>query len=104
MSCLVLCLCLSLGPLLPCGTAQAQSSFRITQLADKVVRLWFDQQDGIQVKAVLDTLSPADCRELWQAIEVHPFVLEVMDELHGPRQLELYYALQQTILDHLSYR
>lgn len=89
--------------LLSAPPAWASFNFRASFVADKVVRLWFHKQDGVQVWEILKKHNENECRELWQKVDSHPYVLEVKEDLHGSRQLELYYGLRQTFVDRLEY-
>jgi len=82
---------------------QASFDFRASFVADKVVRLWFHKQDGVQVWGILEKLNTHHTQQLWQRVEAHPYVREVKEDLHGPRMLLLYYGLRQTFRDHLRY-
>lgn len=83
--------------------AQASFDFRASFVANKVVRFWFQQQDGIQVWNILEKLNHTHTRELWEKVDTHPYVLEVKDALHGQRQLMLYHGLRKTFLERLRY-
>ncbi len=82
----------------------ADFEFKAPIVADKVVRLWFNEQDGIEVWAILRKLNTKHCQQLWQAVDNHPYVLEVKEALHGPQQLQMYYGLRMTFEDFFRYR
>lgn len=83
--------------------ARGSFEFRSSFVAAKVVRFWFHQQDGIQVWSILEPLNHQRAAQLWQKVHEHPYVQEVLEGLHGGRQLMLYHGLRKTFVDHQRY-
>ncbi len=86
-----------------CAPPRAEGYFQHQFQAEKIVRLWFDFQDGVQVERMLSGMRSTEIRHVFQFVERHPFVLEVRDGQHGAWRLQLYHNLRRTFEDALQY-
>lgn len=95
---LLFVLSMSFSLVLPPASVDA-GNYHTKFMADKVVRLWFQRHDGVQVYEIVEKLNYTNRLMLWQNVREHPYVEEIMDGLHSPRQRMLYQGLAQTFAD-----
>lgn len=86
-----------------CAPPGAEGYYQHQFQAEKIVRLWFDHQDGVQVERMLSGMRSAEIRHVFRFVASHPFVLEVRDGRHGGWRLQLYHNLLRTFEDALQY-
>ncbi len=86
-----------------CAAPEADGYFQHQFQADKVVRLWFEYQDGIQVERMLSGMGKPEIHHVYRLVETHPFIQEVRDGRHGAWSLQLYYNLLRSFDDALQH-
>lgn len=98
---------LVLSALLLCASGlpadAANGNYHTRFLAEKVVRLWFQRKDGVQVYEMVHKMNYSKRLALWTSVLDHPYVQAVREGRKGDRERLLFWGLKKTFDDILCY-
>ncbi len=80
----------------------AQATYRVDHVVDKIIRLWFVEQNGVHVYNILVKMTPEELMQLNQRIEEHPFIQEMLVDGGDPWKIRAYQNLRRVINDAIN--